>query len=318
MVCRRRRLASKSCHILDKHDPSWRFVHELTIAAPVRQLRVLALNCPNAKIATYVRDTLLAEQADPSDRVNAARAADDRASGGELGRLGDALARHDAELLDRISDLTPEERMRVGGLDKYLGQIATQLDSRDFARAAELLDLSVERTVEFARLPEPSLVSYLRTRPPAEEAAAIRRADLIARAPDHVHPDPLVVFPSLSDPAKLAPVLTGKTLELLINHSDPNVVVRAISEPPALAVAEKLLADSPELLDRLPRYRHMTKAGRAGVDDLAKPAKDDLADELHDVKHNKTDSAERGLAGGYEVSRGRPAQARRRPREAAG
>jgi hypothetical protein len=292
-------LAAKTCALYDKRDPAWKFVFELTATAPAKQLRLLALNCPNQKVAQHVRDNLLAEKPRAGERIDHATAPDENTSGGELGRLGDALAQHDPDLLARIADLKPAEAARVGDMDKFASQIAEQLPSGDFPRAAALLGLSFARTIKFARLPTPSLVAYLRTRPAAEEAEALQDTALVERAIDHVHPDLLIVFPSLTDPAKLAPILTHKLLKRLLEHSDPNQVAQLIARPPALAKTEAIFDEHSELIDRFPRYRHMTKGGRSAVDNLAKSAKGDTADTLGAVRTNdwdpKTDVREEGI-----------------------
>ncbi|MDB4961514.1 MAG: Peptidoglycan-binding lysin domain protein [Myxococcales bacterium] len=101
-----------------------------------------------------------------------------------------------------------------------------------------------------------------------------------------MHPDLLIVFPVLADANQLAAVMSPTIIKLLLSNSDPNQVAGLLSREPVIAKAEKLLASHPELLDRLPRYRHMTKAGKEGVDRLAKPAKGQAADILHDIREN--------------------------------
>jgi hypothetical protein len=282
--------SASACKLMDRRDPSWRWVKDLTAAGETRQLRAVALNCGHAPTVQHIRQVLLAEPAPRQETIATAETPNWETKGGATGRVLDAIA-EGGDVLARVADLDEAQRARHGQLDTFVEHIGKHLTGADFARAAVLLDLTFARVVANALSPSPALVAYLRTRPRAEEIDTAGKAPLVERALTHVHPDPLVVFPSLRDPVQLAKALehNPKLIKTLFRHGEPSTVADLLSREPVLSITEKMLDKSPELLSSLPHYRQLTKRGKEGVDRLAKHAHGDTVQELEDVRTNDHD-----------------------------
>ncbi|MBA3460074.1 MAG: hypothetical protein H0T46_08950 [Deltaproteobacteria bacterium] len=258
----------------------WGWVNELTSLAQGEDtmLRVLAINCPDAKAKAYIRDVLIADSKYTDAVVDkTSQPMDERAKHGQGGRLVDAMEGTGDELFARLGDLEEAKRVKLGQSDESAESIGKRLRPEDFGRAARFLDLTFRRTVLASPGPAAATVAYLDTRPHAEQLATLRESTLVKRAAEEVHANLLVVFPALMEPAVLAGALQRDEhlMRKLIEGSDPDLVVELISRDPVLPIAEKIFDKYPGIASRLPRYKHMTKEARAGIDRLASRAEAD-------------------------------------------
>jgi hypothetical protein len=278
--------SGRACKLMDKRDSSWKWVYELSASSNRRQLRAVALNCGHEKVTQHIRNVLLAEEGNFHQVVTTPVDPQFETKAGETGRVLDVLA-DGGDLMARLADLDGTKRARYGQIDTFVEQIANNLGSSDFARAAVLLDLTFSSVVAHAKSPSPALVAYLRTRPRSEEHETANDAELVERSLTHIHSDPLVVFPTLREPEQLANAIehNKKLIKILFQYGDPSTVADLLSREPVIAATERALAKDPRLLKYVPGSSDLSKRGREGVDRLAKGAKDeDVVEELTDIK----------------------------------
>ena len=268
-------LVPRTMRHLARHDPSWGWVHELTSSNDQQALYVLAHNCPQQAAREYVRRTLLGVQdGAPTELVDSPLEIDTRTQSGEVERFKQALHGPAQEVMDRLADVQAKDRAKLGTDEAIVKRVATDVGIAHFPRAAFLLDLTSERATVASVGKSPGMLSYVRSRPPAEEAAVLLKPEAVQRAAWSVHQDLLLVFPSLQRPEVLAEAIetTPALVKLLFVGSDPNAVVDLLSRDVVFAKAEPVLEQTPVLMNRIPRYQELGKRGRTGVDRMAKAA----------------------------------------------
>jgi hypothetical protein len=274
-------------------------------------LRVLALSCHDAAAERYIRRVLLgdpehAERAEAAP-IQGARPVDPDTRQGEGVRLVEALDGTSEELLARLGDLDEGLRAKLGRSDETVRTIGARLLPEQWARAARYLDLTFRRAIAASPGRAPATVAYLHERPHAEELEALARPELVRRAAAEVHGNLLVVFRALGDAAQLAAALGRDPglLELLLEGAEPNRVADLIAREPARAAAEAILEARPHLVEKLPRYKHMTAQGRAAIDRLARsaPGDGDARAALEDVRRGEVDTEARAKAQGARFHR---------------
>jgi hypothetical protein len=273
------------------------WVYELTSLPEGKDapLRVLALHCHDAPATRYIREVLLGDvRLETGVPVRGSHAIDPDTRQGEDARLAEALRGPSEELLARLGDLDEGARAKLGRSDGQVREIGKTLVPEQWARAARYLDLTFRRAVTYSPGAASATVAYLHERPVAEELEALAQPELVGSAAAKVHPNLLVVFRALNEPAHLAAALgrDGKLLERLLAGADPNRVADLIARDPARARAMAILEERPDLVEQLPRYKHMTAAGRAAIDKLAKGAAEDswARPALEDVRSGEVDT----------------------------
>jgi hypothetical protein len=273
-------------------------------------LRVLALSCHDTAAERYIRRVLLGDpEHDHAEAapIRGSRPADPDTRQGEGARLVEALDGTSEELLARLGDLDEGLRAKLGRSDETVRTIGARLLPEQWARAARYLDLTFRRVIAASPGRAPATVAYLHERPHAEELEALARPELVRRAAAEVHGNLLVVFRALGDAAQLAAALGRDPglLELLLAGAEPNRVADLIAREPARAAAEPILEARPHLVEKLPRYKHMTAQGRAAIDRLAKaaPASGDARAALEDVRRGEVDTEARAKAQGARFHR---------------
>ena len=286
------------------------WVHELTSLPDGEDapLRVLALNCHDARAERYLRKVLLGDpQFEPGAPVRGSRAVDAETRQGEDARLAEAVRGPGDALLARLGDLDEGARVKLGWSEDQVRAIGGHLEPEQWARAARYLDLTFRRAVAYSPGGSPATVAYLHERPFAEELEVLARPELVRGAAAKVHPNLLVVFRALNEPAHLAAALgrDAKLLELLLAGSDPNRVADLIARDPARARAMAILEERSDLVERLPQYKHMTAGGRAAIDKLARGAAEDgwAREALADVRRGDVDTEAEAKARGARLHR---------------
>ncbi|MCW5804400.1 MAG: hypothetical protein KIT31_18665 [Deltaproteobacteria bacterium] len=294
--------APKAARFVAAKYPDWSWVWQLTSPASGadKTMRVLALNCPHAKAASYLRDVLLG---DPSPDAykgtpidNDAHPTDQRVFGGEKQRLDEALKGSGDDVMARLADLNDLDRASLGKSRDTAGAIGAKVGVEHYARAAYLLGLPFGHAIHGSPAPSTLLLSYLATRPRTEELAAAMEWELVDRASRQVNPDVLRVFPSLQQPAVLAKALghNPNLLRTLLEGSDPSRVVELLGHDDVRPHVEPVLRFHTDWLGNVPHYQHLSKRGRDGLDRLARDAKDgDVRDSLDEVKSSPEESGPR-------------------------
>ncbi|MEO6775711.1 MAG: hypothetical protein ABI437_21855 [Kofleriaceae bacterium] len=249
-------------------------------------LRTFALYCHDEPTAAYVREHLLGDPPfGDKTTTKGSQPTDPATRSGQGGRFIDALSEYGspAEIIARLGDLDEPVRFGLGRDDAAVAPIAQDLTGDLYARAARMLDLTFERTIRHSPAPSSATLAYLASRPHAEQLAALRSADF-ALVAQTVHPNLLLVFPSLADPAVLAGLIgRPPLLALLLEGSDPGRIAALIGADPVRGAAQPMLDQHPELLGRLPHYKELAPAAQHGVDELAKhsdPDGDDVRESL--------------------------------------
>lgn len=268
-------------------------------------LRVLALSCHDVAAERYIRRVLLgdpehAEHAEAAPAIRGSRPVDPDTRQGEGVRLVEALDGTSEELLARLGDLDEGLRAKLGRSDETVRTIGARLVPEQWARAARYLDLTFRRAIAGSPGRAAATVAYLHERPHAEELEALARPELVRRAAAEVHGNLLVVFRALNDPAQLAAALGRDPglLALLLEGAEPNRVADLIAREPARPAAAAILEGWPHLVEKLPRYRHMTAQGRAAIDRLAKatPGGGEARAALEDVRRGEVNTDPRAKA----------------------
>lgn len=273
------------------------WVYHLSPNANKVAMRILASNCGDAKVAAFVRDTLIADAPSNMPAQIGAVATDPAVYTGEKERLVDAEKVHDhVGALARLADMDDQQRSQLAQDRKSLSRLFKEIDREDRLRALSLLDLPFADTVTFAT-PESGfdrqLVLHLRTRPVAEEKAALALRPLIEHGINHVHPDPLQTFPSLLEPKVLANAiaLVPELVERMLTGTESSRALRLLGHPEVRKKFEAALEANPELVDLIPRYDHLDARAQKKVDqignelDVNRPAGASIS-EVQDGEHD--------------------------------
>ncbi|MEO8702416.1 MAG: hypothetical protein ABI867_20400, partial [Kofleriaceae bacterium] len=263
---------TKACRVIAR-DRGFGWVRTLNAhTADSLQLRRLALGCNEPGTAKFIRENLLDDHKDRHGAaVTTAAAPDVNTRAGEGGRLVDVLEHGGADLVARLADVDESKRIALAHDDTTVRMFGDAAQPPQWAQIAHMLDLPVRSAILGCPGTSAATLAYLRTRPAAEETAALGETAVIERAASHVDPDLLLVFPSLAQVEQLAVVVgrMPKLVDLLLAGSEPNKVMTLLSTDPVKAKAAARLEHHSKLLAHLPDREHMTKAGRAGTDKFA-------------------------------------------------
>lgn len=275
-----------ACRALRSDGAGLGWAKQLTAQENQEQLRVLANNCGDAATTAHLRESVIREWS--WDPITAGQREDADVTGAARSRLDAAVHDPTADRVARLADLDDAERAALAHDPKAVSELTAHLDQDELIRALALLDLTVASAIRAtpARGYHRGVVEYLRTRPAGEEAEVFEHADLIDRATGHVHPDPLLVLPSLRQPKRLAQAiaLVPAVVERLLAGSDPSLALRLLDDPFVRPKAAPYLAGRPEALDALPRYEHLTARGQTAFDELGRAAGAQRGgDEVRDV-----------------------------------
>jgi hypothetical protein len=250
------------------------WVYQLSPGANKVAMRVLATNCGDAKVAAFIRDTLIADEPPNTSGHIGAVATDPAAYGGEKERLADAENAHDhAGVLARLADMDDQQRAQLAQDRTSLSRLFKKIDREDRLRALSLLDLPFAETVTFATPDtgfDRQLVLHLRTRSVAEEKDVLTSPVLVKRASDHVHPDPLQTFPSLREPKVLANAiaLVPELVERMLTGTESSRALRLLGHPYVRKSFEAALEASPELVELIPRYDRLDATAQKRIDQI--------------------------------------------------
>lgn len=265
---------AKVCRVLRADGTGLSWVHDLVgQGASPQQLRVLANNCGDKAIATFLREHVIREWTRETVTHGEAEEAAVTDPASARTRLDEALAGTEAgDLLARVADLDDAARAAFARDSHQVARLLARIPSEDLLRACDLLGLSFGAVV--AGIPQRNfhrgVVAYLRTRPVEEEHAVLASKELLRSAVDHVHPDPLMTLPSLDDPRRLAAAIAlyPNLVERLLAGSEPSRALRLLAAEPVRSRAAPYLVNHPEVLDALPGYEHLTKKGQNAFDQL--------------------------------------------------
>ncbi|MEO8698676.1 MAG: hypothetical protein ABI867_01500 [Kofleriaceae bacterium] len=265
-------LVTKATRVVVSRFPDWAWVRKLTGAEDPVQLRSLALACNDPTIAKFIREELVHDSKGVASFGGEATSAN--VYGGAQNRLDLAIAMGERDnVMERLADLSDAERRMFAKDEVHIAELMSRggLDAFTFARAAQLLDLTFAVSLRHAPKGK-TLLSYLRSRPAAEEVAALADPKLVAHAADVVTRDLLLVFPSLANRTVLAKALANdpNLLELLLSGSDPHRVLELIAVEPAATPAIESFSNDLDAMRKIPAYAHLLPAGRGFVDRMAK------------------------------------------------
>jgi hypothetical protein len=257
--------ALRGCRLVKKaHDADW--IYNLPVTAPGDQLRRLALHFDDDKATAWVRDHLLGDPAMDTKWIDDEAAAPPTGvlGGGERERLDEAVAGEPEQIIARLADLPDGERAALLKQPDQVRTIAAALPTpSDVERLVIHLQPTIKQLLMLGLGPQPRLMSYLRTRPPVEERAAVIHEVLTTEARTMFGTSPFVVFPSLEEPAALAQALE-KNPDLLIwmlEEADGNRVLVRLSRDPVREKAVALFEAKPDLLRKLPRHKNLLEEG---------------------------------------------------------
>jgi len=292
--------AARACRLV-KADRGMDWVYKLSPAADKPSLRIVATHCGDPKLAAFIRDALLAEKASSTPVTIGATPEDPAVFGGEADRLGDAERVHDQDaVLARLADMNDEERTALAADHRGVQRVLHEAGRDNRLRALELLELPFAPAVAYATPDsgfDRQLVVHLRSRPVAEEVAALADKVTIERALLHVHPDPLQTFPSLHDPKVLARTieLCPLVVERLLAGSESSRALALLGHPDVRKKFEMILEARPDLIDLLPRYEHLDGKAQNKVDKVAGDVKQggEAAGSLGEVQDGTYDGDQR-------------------------
>lgn len=288
--------AARACRLV-RRERGMDWVYELGPGANKVALRVLATNCGDAKLSAFIRESLLAEKVSSTPAVIGAAPENPDVFGNESGRLADAEKAHDQDaVLARLADMNDAERAALAGDHTGLSRLLRDVGRDNRLRALELLDLSFARTVAFATPDsgfDRQLVVHLRSRPAAEETAALADKPTFERALLHVHPDPLQTFPSLNEPKVLATAieLCPLVVERLLAGSESSRALSLLGHKDVHKKFEAILEARADLVDLLPQYDHLDSKAQNKVDKVAGEVKQggEAAGSLEEVQEGTHD-----------------------------
>jgi hypothetical protein len=264
-----------SCALVGR-EKGFGWVKQLPRTSPRQRLDRFILNCSDPAAVKHVQDHVLDERKLLVD----ARTDDPTASDGvvhgvgtqarfEVASLADEIPAH--ELVSRIADMNAGERSALLADASAVSRIINKLThDEQLERAIFLLAPTPAQLLALPLGARPELVSYLRTRPPAEEAAALARPELTRKARS-MFPriSPFLVFPTLGDPAALAAALeNADVLAWMLEGADADLVLTSLARPGVREQAAALLETYDGLYKQLPLYKHLTKQAQASFGQL--------------------------------------------------
>ena len=181
------------------------------------------------------------------------------------------------EILGRISDLEADERADVVKDTDRMDTALKRVHGENRMRALHLLSPTLTQLFASSLTYTGKLLSYIRSRPVAEEIDACTKASLTKRAREIFEMSPFVVFPILLDPATMGRALDKNThlLEWIFLDAEPNQALSALSREPARSKVAAALESDYSLYRRFPQYKHLLPDGKAGIDAIVPAIKGD-------------------------------------------
>lgn len=292
--------AARACRLV-KAERGMEWVYTLGPSADKTALRIVATHCGDEKLSAFIRESLLAEKVSSTPATVAAVPENPQVFGGDEDRLAEAEKSHDEDaVLSRLADLDDKERAALAGDHAALRRVLHDVGRDNRLRALDLLEVPFAQTVAYATPDsgfDRQLVIYLRSRPVAEETAALGEKATVERAILHVHPDPLQTFPSLREPKVLAAAiqLCPLIVERMLAGTESSRALSLLGHRDVRQKFEAVLEARPELVDLLPRYEHLDAKAQGEVDKVADEVKKggETADSLGEVQDGTYDGAQR-------------------------
>jgi hypothetical protein len=283
--------AARTCRVV-KSVRGMDWVYELNPGSEKTALRILATHCGDAKLSAFIRGSLLAEEVSNTPAIVEAAPENPEVYGGEKERLAQAEKSYDQDaVLARLADMDDNQRVALAKDQGELSRVLRQVGRDNRLRALSLLDLPFAPTVAYAAPDsgfDRQLVLHLRSRPVAEETAALGVKTVVERAIMHVHPDPLQTFPSLHEPKVLAKAIEvcPAIVERMLAGTEASRALSLLGHQLVRKKFEELLEAQPELVDKLPRYQHLDAKAQNKVDKIADEVKPDgeASDALAEVQ----------------------------------
>lgn len=215
--------------------PDW--VQKLGTGADDKKLRVLALNCPDPAVVSWIRERLLGDQLAETSAIKTPAPIDPVANESTLARLERALEAGTSanELGRRVSELTAEEASKVRANPTQLAQVITSLDDEWLVRGLFRIEPSLAAVLRHANLDTPGLPAYIRSRPDQETVDALfddavrDRARLRIRAP-------FTLLPALRKPEVLVRVIDRpEVLAWLLDTTETGFALLQLGHPAVAA-----------------------------------------------------------------------------------
>ncbi len=258
------------CKSIEKQGIGYDWLHELGAGDADRELRILALHCPDPAAVTFIQTRLLGEETDPEVLSNdvVATPAIATASGAE--RLDEAIA-HDADydVDDRVDELSDGEAAALRADPDRLEAALRAVDGPDMVRIAVRLQLTLSQIFAHAGwVRQVTLPTYVRLRSDGEIVAALSDRSLTAAAQVMIGPAPLAVFAPLRAPATLAKVLGANPamLRWILEGTDAHQALAALGDPAVAPAAAAALAADPAAAALLPDPEELPAAARSALE----------------------------------------------------
>jgi hypothetical protein len=277
--------AREACKIVGR-EIGFDWVHKLTTTAPNVELRRFVLNCADTASTKHIREHVLGDRtvevdAEDNKPVEASTEVYGSKDGRrEKARLDVAMIGQDvdaANVLARLADMTAVERSALLKNDAEVKRLFGVVSGEPLVRAIYLLSPPIPQLLGLSIHNELGLLDYMRSRPTTEEEAALIKPALVKPARS-LFPkiSPLVVYPSLYDPAVMARALdkTPDLLTWMLEDTDPSLALAVLARDPVRTTAAPLFEARAHMFDNLPQYKHLLPAGKRGFDTLAKSAED--------------------------------------------
>jgi hypothetical protein len=277
--------AREACKIVGR-EIGFDWVHKLPTTAPDIELRRFVLHCADTASTKFVREHVLGDRTFEIDaNENKAVKIEPETYGSQDGRrekarLDVAMIGQDVEpanVLARLADMTAGERSALLTNAAEMNKLYSVLSGEPLMRAVYLLAPTIPQLLGLSLHNEPGLLDYIRTRSTTEEEIALSKPALIkpARA---LFPriGPLVVYPSLYDPAVMARALepSPDLLTWMLEDTDPSLALTCLAREPVRTTAAPLFEARSHMFDKLPQYKHLLPAGKRSFDALANAAED--------------------------------------------
>ena len=273
--------ARKGCRLV-KAERGMDWVEHIPFDTDQKTLERFVLNCTDAKATKLVRDRYLHESSIEVDASENATVEIDQATygQGDKVRVKAEIGQQDttpASVLARIADLTPSDRHALLDDAREMRDLFTVVGGDDAVRAVHLMAPTVAQLLALPIVHEPGLVSYVAARPAKEDVAALATRKLLVSARAmFAELSPLVVFPSLRDPAMLATALNDNAdlLAWILDDSDPNYALATLSRDPVRAIAADLIETRASAYQGFPAYAHLSPEGQRGIDAITSKVAD--------------------------------------------
>ncbi len=257
------------------------WVHQLGTGRDDAALRMLAVNCPDRAIGSWIKDHLLGDRIVTESASNTVIPIPEGAlERNARRRLAEGIEHGESsrEIGRRTSELTEADAARIRSNPDELSNVLLTIEEPWVSRALFKLQPTAADVLRYADVNAPGVVAYLRTRPATETVDALADPVIANRMFFRIG-SPFTRVPALMEPGTLAAALLRNhdVLAWILRTTDARYALTLLGHASVAAAAGK--AFTREALDLLPSTIELSPAEKAALERIAKHVKSTIVAE---------------------------------------